>query len=273
MMVSFAVWLVAAMAIPGFRATPQPSPAAQSVDTGEQALRVRVQEFYGLLQTGRFSEAENYLTSDSKETFRYQRRSPLLGFEIKSVNLDAGGKTATVEVLTQTAAPTFATSPIPLASILHWRLVGDTWYAVIPKPNPDAFKALFGGGSKPVPKPEELKFKGHTYTFADFPQGAVKVARFPFKNVTDHTVTITDIETSCDCLKAEIEKKQYAPGESGELAIKFDSANYVQEYAQTIVVKTDPGNRVTFLVVRGFVLSPADQAARAAQQPKATDKH
>ena len=274
-----ALWLVIAVSISiaGLSATSQSPAATPSFGPVERALRERITEFYSLLQVGRYSEAESYLSSDSKENFRNQRRSPFVGFEIKSVNMDAGGKTATVQVLMQMVPSTFTMTPIPTLSVLHWRLEGKAWCAIVPKPNPDAFKALFGSptasGLKPVPQEEELKFKGHRYNFADVPQGAVKVARFPFKNVTDHAVTITDIETGCDCLQAEIDKKQYAPGESGELAIKFNSANYLQEYAETIVVKTDPGNRVTFLNVRGFVLSPADQAARASQKPQTSDKH
>ncbi len=267
----FAVWLVLSIAVPCSAAFPQSTSAAQSAGTEEQTLRARVQDFYSLVQVGRFSEAESYLTEDSKMNFRYQRHGPFLGFEIKTVKLDAGGQSATVGVLLQTLAPQFSTTPIPATSTSHWRLIRGAWYAVIPKPDPEAMKKLFSstpgttGFKVPPLPPEQLNFKGHTYTFADFPEGAVKVAPFPFKNETDHTVTITDVDTGCDCLKAQLAKKQYAPGESGELAIAFDSKGYEKAYAQTIVVKTDPKS-VSFLDVRGFILSPADQAARAAQE-------
>jgi len=145
------------------------------------------------------TEAEAYLTQESKENFRYQKRNPFLGFEIKSVKLDASGKSATVLLVLQTLMPTSPTTPVPISSSMNWRLVDGVWYAVVPKPDLNAWKSMFssqtGAAATPVPRPEELKFKGHTYNYADIPRGQVKVARFPFKNVTDHAVTITEVVT------------------------------------------------------------------------------
>ena len=84
--------------------------------------------------------------------------------------------------------------------------------------------------------------------------GQIKVARFPFTNVTDHPVTITSIETFCDCLKAKIDKKEYKPGESGEVAIEFNPKGFERDYGATILVKTDPGDIPTHLTVLGFVV-------------------
>src|SRR5882757_11194655 len=45
---------------------------------------------------------------------------------------------------------------------------------------------------------------------ADFAQRDV-VADFEFKNISDHPVTITGLDTSCSCTLAEVEKLTYAP--------------------------------------------------------------
>lgn len=269
MRISLHVGLVLATAAHCFAATVQSPQPVQPSTGGEQALRERVKEFYGLLQVGKYSQAEGYLTEDSKENFRYHQRGPFLDYEIQSVKLEADGKSATVQVVMRVFAAQLASTPVPVTKVTHWRLVDGVWYAVIPKPDPNAMKALFaspGAGTKaPPPPPQELKFKGNTYNFAYFPQGTVKEARFPFQNVTDHPVTITDVATGCDCLKAKLQKKQYAPGESGVLAIDFDSSNYKGEYVQTIVVKTDPGDQVTLLNVHGYAIPPTGHAPKAAQ--------
>ncbi len=266
------LWLVLFTVVSSSPGGSQSGPAAQAAQGEEQELQGRVQEYYSLLQVGRWAEAERYLTEDSKENFRNQQKSPFVGFEIKSVKLEPDGKTATTLVLVQTLVPAFSLTPMPVSSTTSWRLVQGAWYAVIPKPAPNAWKAAFspppgGSAAKQVPHLEELKFKGHTYYFAVIPPGKVKVVRFPFKNVTDHAVTITEVVTGCDCLKAKIDKKRYEPGESGELAVEFDPSDYAREYAQTIVVRTDPGGLVTFLNVKGYVIPPPNEASKPAQAP------
>ncbi|WP_417377683.1 DUF1573 domain-containing protein [Gimesia sp.] len=50
-------------------------------------------------------------------------------------------------------------------------------------------------------------------------------ARFRFKNLSEHTVTVTELVPSCGCLKPRLEKKVYAPNESGEFQLKMETAS------------------------------------------------
>jgi hypothetical protein len=85
--------------------------------------------------------------------------------------------------------------------------------------------------------------------------GEKGVSLFRFKNVADHPVSL-EVSTFCDCLVAKGLKKQYLPGESGELRLDFDSTNYLDDYAQSIFVKSHPGGITTKLLITGFVLRP-----------------
>ena len=96
-----------------------------------------------------------------------------------------------------------------------------------------------------------MKFGGHRFGLGLMKNGEKKVARFPFTNPTDHLVTITQVATGCECLTVKDFKKEYKPGESGELVIEFDSTNYPGLYAQTMVVKTSPGDATSYLLVEG----------------------
>ena len=223
----------------------------------EQALRARVGEFCSLLQAGRWTEAEAYVTQESKDGFRDWQRQRFLGFEVESVKLDAAGQEAQVTARVKTL---FAVSPtpVPVPWMTRWRLVDGLWYLVAADsqrrdppqlPNPDQIKSS-RASSRP---PEELKFKGHRYGLGIIQPGQVKVARFPFTNVTDHVVTLTGVLTGCECLRVKTEKKEYQPGESGELVIEFDSVGYKDQYNQTILVKTDPGGLTTRIRVHGYV--------------------
>ena len=62
---------------------------------------------------------------------------------------------------------------------------------------------------------------------------------FKFKNETNRPVTITETKTSCGCTTAKLEKKNYAPGESGEIVAHFDLGTRVGPQQKTVTVTTD----------------------------------
>jgi uncharacterized protein DUF1573 len=245
---------------------PSFSPANAALKGGateqEQVLRKRVEELYGLMQAGRWKEVEPYVTEDSLEAFRNQKRNPLLGFRVGSIKLDADGQAATVEVQLQVIPPP-SPAPVTIPQTTRWRLVGGVWQVILAKPVAEPFNL----GGKTGPPHEELKFKSHRYELGKIPEGQAKIARFPFTNVSTHPVQITDVLTGCDCLQVRLEKKEYNPGESGELAVKFDSADHQFLYEQTIVVKTDPGDLKSRLTISAFVdPSPTPKASAPDRQ-------
>jgi len=75
-------------------------------------------------------------------------------------------------------------------------------------------------------------------------QTEVKAA-FPFKNTGDHPVTITGVQPSCGCTTAVPDKKTYAPGESGEIAVVFHPGERTGKQGKYITVLTDEANQPT----------------------------
>ncbi len=73
-------------------------------------------------------------------------------------------------------------------------------------------------------------------------QTEVKAA-FAFKNTGDHPVTITGAQPSCGCTTAAQDKKTYAPGESGEIAVVFHPAERTGLQEKYITVTTDEPNQ------------------------------
>lgn len=76
------------------------------------------------------------------------------------------------------------------------------------------------------------------------------LASFPFKNSGDDSVTITEISSSCGCTTAELEKKTYAPGESGEIVAKFKIGSRYGLQTKTIQIKTDVEEAPTVLTMK-----------------------
>ncbi len=73
---------------------------------------------------------------------------------------------------------------------------------------------------------------------------------FAFSNPTSKPVTITQIETSCGCTAASLEKKTYASGEKGKLDVTFDAKGASGVQQKTIQVMTDDSEETTTLTIR-----------------------
>ena len=237
------------------------------------SLRTRVKEFYSFLAAGNWSKAENYVSRETLDTFRNQTKTPFESFEIDSVELQAGGARATVRVTTKLMTP-YSPSPFPFPLTTHWRLVGGRWYVVVPNPPRQPVKAMMQqapadkGASSPKPS-VEFKFE-HTDVIVDPIQtGEVKLARFPFTNVSDHVVRIGKVVTGCDCMRLKGANKEYKPGESGTLEFAWDPIHRDYGYGleDTIAVKTEPGGAVTFLMARTYVTARAASAGKS-EPPK-----
>lgn len=66
-------------------------------------------------------------------------------------------------------------------------------------------------------------------------------AVFPFTNTGDETVEITGIQSTCGCTVPELDKRIYAPGESGELEAVFTYGARVGQQRKLVRVSTDAG--------------------------------
>jgi hypothetical protein len=64
------------------------------------------------------------------------------------------------------------------------------------------------------------------------------VAKYQFSNTGNYPVTIIEVQPSCGCTTVQLAKKEYAPGESGELAARFDIAGRSGRQEKSIVVST-----------------------------------
>lgn len=61
---------------------------------------------------------------------------------------------------------------------------------------------------------------------------------FAFTNTGQQPVTITSIRTSCGCTTATLDKKTYAPGESGEIVAIFAFGDRIGKQRKRVTVKT-----------------------------------
>jgi hypothetical protein len=62
--------------------------------------------------------------------------------------------------------------------------------------------------------------------------------KYRFTNTGTYPVTINEVQPSCGCTTVQLPKKEYVPGESGELAARFDFAGRTGPQGKSIVVVT-----------------------------------
>jgi hypothetical protein len=99
-------------------------------------------------------------------------------------------------------------------------------------------------------------------------------AVYAFTNRGVASVSIVNIKSSCGCTTAELEKKTYAPGESGEIVAKFKIGGRQGLQTKTIQVKTDDSDTPTVLTMKTLIpklidLQPAFVAWKRGVAPDA----
>ena len=228
----------------------------------EQSLRTRVQQFYSYMQLSQYADAAALVTKATRDNFQNTHRNPFLSFSLGTIRFEPAGspapKKAEVTVDLQ-VFPFGATATLHAAEATAWVQEGNNWYMEAPKPHVATFEELTKGGKQAKPEaPEEIKFATLQRDMGKLAIGEKGVALFAFKNSSNHPVTL-EVTTYCDCLVVKNLKKQYQPGESAELRLEFDSKNYLDDYAQSVFVKSLPGGTTTKLLVNGFILRPGQE--------------
>jgi hypothetical protein len=100
-----------------------------------------------------------------------------------------------------------------------------------------------------------IKFKQKIINFGEIQSGKVIDLKFEFVNDGDTTLIIKNIRTTCGCTVTQIEKREYKPGESGKIPVKFFSQGYNGKIVKTITVITnDKTNQYTRLKITGKVI-------------------
>lgn len=73
---------------------------------------------------------------------------------------------------------------------------------------------------------------------------------FEYTNTGDKTVTILDIDTSCDCTEATPSAQTIAPGASGRISARFTLGDRQGVYERLIMVTTDDAKEPVILRVQ-----------------------
>lgn len=95
----------------------------------------------------------------------------------------------------------------------------------------------------------------YSWDFGQAKQGVVLNHSFIFKNQTQKTINIKDVNTSCGCAVSEIKKRILLPEEETMINVRFNTQGYSGSVQQFIYVHTDnPGEPVVRFIIKADVI-------------------
>jgi hypothetical protein len=112
------------------------------------------------------------------------------------------------------------------------------------------------GTNMPGPR---IQFADPIYDFGRAQAGDLVKYTFIYTNTGDQTLEVTAVQPSCGCTTAGDWTRKAAPGETGKVAIQFNSANFNGPVLKTISVTSNDKQRpVTVLQLKGTVWKPIE---------------
>ena len=104
-----------------------------------------------------------------------------------------------------------------------------------------------------------MSFDKQEHDFGNIIQGTPQETVFAFTNTGDAPLIITDARSSCGCTVPQYPKNTpIAPGETGELVVKFNGSGKNQ-VTKTVTVTANTQKGSELLRIKAFV-TPRDQA-------------
>lgn len=104
-----------------------------------------------------------------------------------------------------------------------------------------------------------LTFEQNEHDFGTITQGQRVEKVFKFKNTGEAPLLITDAKSSCGCTVPEYTNKPVAPGESGELLVRFH-ATAANQVTKTVTITANTERGKEYLKIKAFV-EPKEQEA------------
>lgn len=118
------------------------------------------------------------------------------------------------------------------------------------------FIGLIGFSVNAQDKVAKIEFKATTVDYGTIEKGADGVRTFEFTNTGDAPLIISKVTSSCGCTVPKKPEGPIAPGETGEIQVKYDT-NRVNPIRKTITVISNAETPTVALKIKGEVIDPS----------------
>jgi hypothetical protein len=99
----------------------------------------------------------------------------------------------------------------------------------------------------------DITFKTYEANFGNIKQGDSFEYDFEFTNTGDADLVITDARGSCGCTVPEYPRTAIAPGETGVIHVRFNSAGKSGNQVKTVTLNTNASPTPVTLYIKGTV--------------------
>lgn len=107
----------------------------------------------------------------------------------------------------------------------------------------------------PAEKPH-ISFEEMAHDFGTIEPASVNTCEFKFKNTGTGLLKIEDVHATCGCTTPNLEKKEYLPGQSGAITVKYRASNAARADTKQIYVTTNaPDNPKVTLTIKARIVS------------------
>lgn len=117
------------------------------------------------------------------------------------------------------------------------------------------FVGLMSFGSFAQEKVARIEFKTDVIDYGTIEKGANGVRTFEFTNIGEAPLVISNVKSTCGCTIPQWPKKPIMPGESGEIAVKYDTKR-VNPIRKTITVYSNAATPTVALKIKGLIVDP-----------------
>lgn len=107
-----------------------------------------------------------------------------------------------------------------------------------------------------APLRADIKWEQQNQNFHRLPSDGHLETKYVFRNEGKTAVTVKKVRTSCGCTSARLAKDTFAPGEQGEISVKFTFGDRRGPHRKIITVETDDRPEPTELSLQVWIHEP-----------------
>ena len=107
----------------------------------------------------------------------------------------------------------------------------------------------------PDPSAPVMTFKVDTMNFGTVTQGTIVERDYVFTNTGKSPLVITDAQGSCHCTVPKFPTEPIAPGKTGTIHVKFDSAGKMNYQDKTATITSNNRDGVVIIHLQGTVIA------------------
>lgn len=104
----------------------------------------------------------------------------------------------------------------------------------------------------------QIAFESETVDYGVIEQGSEPFRVFTFTNTGTEPLIITQAKGSCGCTVPTYPKEPIAPGETGEIKVRYDT-NRLGKFTKRVTLTTNAPEEKTMLTIKGEVLKKAEE--------------